>query len=220
MNWRDWLYIPKSDKIAIVGLAIAIVILLTIRFVVIKSSSSQEINITIPEDYKEWQAQLTEKKEDEKKIYAEKEEKYYAAYPPKMKAGETIELNSADTTQLKTIPGIGSGYANRIVNYRTALGGFYTIEQLGEVWGMDTYLYSQIVQYLTLNPKHDSIYINKDSFQDLLKHPYLTYKQVMVIEDIRTRKGAIRSLNRLELLDEFRRKDIDRLREYVNFRER
>ncbi len=37
---------------------------------------------------------------------------------------QIVELNSADTTLLKTLPGIGSGYAARIFNYRMKLGGF------------------------------------------------------------------------------------------------
>lgn len=218
MNWKDWLFIPKSDKIAIVSLSILIVILLGVHFTISKKPI-EENQITIPEDYIEWQAQLTEKKEEEKQTYFKEQKKYYNHYQPKMKIGETIELNSSDTTQLKTIPGIGSGYANRIVNYRNSLGGFAHIEQLEEVWGMDTYLYSQITPYLTLDPKHDSIYINLDDFKELLKHPYLNYKQVLVIDDIRSRKGAIKSLNRLQLLDEFKKKDIERLKEYISFKE-
>lgn len=218
MNWKDWLFIPKSDKIAIVSLSILIVILLGVHFT-ISQKPIEENQITIPEDYIEWQAQLTEKKEEEKQTYFEKHYNHYNHYQPKLKLGQTIELNSSDTTQLKTIPGIGSGYANRIVNYRNSLGGFAHIEQLEEVWGMDTYLYSQITPYLTLDPKHDSIYINLDDFKELLKHPYLNYKQVLVIDDIRSRKGAIKSLNRLQLLDEFKKKDIERLKEYISFKE-
>lgn len=48
-------------------------------------------------------------------------------YPP----GTIIDLNQADTTELKKIPGIGSRIARSIVNHRRLLGGFYQIEQLG-----------------------------------------------------------------------------------------
>ena len=50
-------------------------------------------------------------------------------YPP----GTIIDLNQADTTELKKIPGIGSRIARSIVNRRRLLGGFYQIEQLGEI---------------------------------------------------------------------------------------
>ena len=38
--------------------------------------------------------------------------------PPKLEEGQTINLNTADTTQLKMVPGIGSYFARQIVNYR------------------------------------------------------------------------------------------------------
>ena len=48
-----------------------------------------------------------------------------------------IFINSADTSELKKLKGIGSSYANRIVKYRNLLGGFYSIYQLKEVYGID-----------------------------------------------------------------------------------
>lgn len=218
MKWKDWLHIPQSDKIAIVALSVLIIVAFII-YIIISNQPKEKFDLSEPKDYTKWKSQLIENQEEEKEFYAKESKKYNKLYQPKMKIGESIELNSADTTQLKMIPGIGSGFANRIVNHRTALRGFIKMEQLEEVWGMDTYLYSQIVPYLTLKPHNDSIYINRESFEALLKHPYLNYKQVMVIDDIRTRKGAIRSLNRLALLDEFKKKDITRLKDYVSFKE-
>ena len=51
----------------------------------------------------------------------------------KYQPGTVISLNSADTTELKKIPGIGSVIARRIVNYRKRLGAFCRIEQLQEI---------------------------------------------------------------------------------------
>lgn len=218
MNLKDWLHIPKSDKIAIVSLAILIGIGLVIHLVV-SNRTKEKFVFETPSDYAEWQAQLTKKKEIERENYLQNREKYNRPYQPKMKEGKTIELNSADTLQLKMIPKIGSGYANRIVNYRNSLGGYLRMEQLEEVWGMDTYLYSEVVRYLTLEPKCDSLYINRLKFEELLKHPYLNYKQVMAIDDYRTRKGTIRSINRLQMFEEFKKKDIERLKDYISFSE-
>lgn len=44
-----------------------------------------------------------------------------------------IDLNRADTTELKKIPGIGIGIARAIVAYRNQLGGFYDVGQLQEL---------------------------------------------------------------------------------------
>ena len=44
-----------------------------------------------------------------------------------------VDLNKADTSILKRIPGIGSTLARMIVVYRQRLGGFYDVSQLQEV---------------------------------------------------------------------------------------
>lgn len=222
MNWKNWLYIPKGDKRAIACLLVVIIILSGINYYISKKKQADNkasIEINEAEDYKQWKSQLTEQKEEEQKSNYEEYKKSTPYYQPKIQTGETIELNTADTTALKTIPGIASGFAYRIVNYREALEGFASIEQLNEVWGIDAYLFSQIAPYFTLETGHNYLYINKDSFDKLLKHPYLDYKQVEVITDIRSRKGAIKSTKRLLLLDEFSNRDIDKLKPYLNFSE-
>lgn len=47
-----------------------------------------------------------------------------------------IDMNKADTTQLKYLTGVGSSLALRIVNYRDSIGGFQSIEQLLEIKGI------------------------------------------------------------------------------------
>ena len=60
------------------------------------------------------------------------------------KTDEMVELNSADTTRLKMLRGIGSGYAKMIVAYREKLGGFYKAEQLLEVYKFPDETYQKI----------------------------------------------------------------------------
>ena len=50
----------------------------------------------------------------------------------KLAEGQTLSLNTADTTAIKQIPGIGSYYARKIVNYRERMGGFVSTAQLAE----------------------------------------------------------------------------------------
>lgn len=47
--------------------------------------------------------------------------------PEKYPSGTLVDLNRADTTELKKIPGIGSGIARLIIGYRQRLGGFYNL---------------------------------------------------------------------------------------------
>lgn len=135
----------------------------------------------------------------------------------KLAEGETILLNESDTTDWKKIPGIGSTYASRIVKYRDLLGGFVTVDQLREVYGIDDELFAKIYPYLKVDGKYTKIAVNTLEFKELLRHPYLNYKQVKAIFDLRRRKGNVSSINELAMLNEFTAEDIERLNPYLEF---
>jgi DNA uptake protein ComE-like DNA-binding protein len=143
----------------------------------------------------------------------------HASYPAKEKLseGETISLNETDTTVWKKIPGIGSVYASRIVKYRDLLGGFVQVEQLLEVYGIDQELFSRIAVYIESDGNFRKIPVNRSEFRELLRHPYLNYKQVQAITGLRRRKGDISSIRELSMLDEFTTEDIFRLEPYLEF---
>lgn len=143
----------------------------------------------------------------------------YPRYPrvEKLSLGETISLNSADTTEWKKIPGIGTVYASRIVKYRERLGGFARKEQLLEVYGVDSELYARIAPYIEAEGSWRKVAVNQLEFKELLRHPYLSYKQVQAIVNLRHRKGRIDSLQELGMLDEFTSDDIYRLEPYLEF---
>ncbi len=130
-----------------------------------------------------------------------------------------IILNNSDTVDWKKIPGIGSIYASRIVKYRDLLGGFARVEQLLEVYGIDNELYSSIIPYIYIetNTNLRKVQVNKSEFREMLRHPYLNYKQVQAIINLRRRKGDIVSINELSMLDEFTTDDIYRLEPYLEF---
>lgn len=136
----------------------------------------------------------------------------------KLKAGETIFLNETDTTQWKKIPGIGSSYASRIVKYRDLLGGYVHKEQLMEVYGLDAELYSRIESYIVIDSNYTKLNINNLQFRSLLRHPYLSYKQVQAIMNLREQKGDIMMVEELAMLDEFTSEDIERLEPYLQFK--
>jgi competence protein ComEA len=61
-----------------------------------------------------------------------------------------IDLNAADTTELKRVYGIGSKLSARIVRYRESLGGFAHPGQVREVWGLDSTVVDELLRYATL----------------------------------------------------------------------
>ncbi|MEG1543227.1 MAG: helix-hairpin-helix domain-containing protein [Tannerellaceae bacterium] len=136
----------------------------------------------------------------------------------KYSAGTVLELNAADTTELKKVPGIGTAFANRIVKFRKLLGGFYTVEQLREVYGMDEERYQALLPWFRVDASLiKKLTVNQLPADSLRKHPYLDYRQASVIHRLRKQKGSIHDWSQLQLLEEFTDVDRARLAAYLSF---
>lgn len=132
----------------------------------------------------------------------------------KYPTGTVVHLNSADTTELKKIPGIGSAIARMIVGYRKQLGGFYEVEQLQDI-NLTT---DKIQDWFTVDERAiKRININKASIERLKAHPYINFYQAKAIIEFRKKKGRINSLKQFALYEEFTEKDFERLSHYIGF---
>lgn len=135
-------------------------------------------------------------------------------YPIKMVPGETVRLNIADTLALKHVPGIGSGFARRIVRYRQRLGGFYRVEQLREIDGFP----ESALSYFELGDVNlRKLDINRLTLEQLKAHPYIGFYRAKAITDYRRLHGSLQSLQQLRLLKEFSAQDIQRLEPYIQY---
>lgn len=130
----------------------------------------------------------------------------------KEKEIEIFEVNEADTTVWKSIPGIGSVYANRIVKFKDRLGGFYSLNQLYEVYGLDSNLIKDNMSYFLLDTaKINGLPINRLMTKELAKHPYINYKLANSIVNYRKQHGnykSVKDLNNLVLMDSLTLKKI------------
>lgn len=136
------------------------------------------------------------------------------AWTPKLKEGEQVALNMADTAELKRVPGIGSYFARQIVRYRQQLGGFVSKEQLAEIENFPT----AALPYLDLTGGSiQRMNLNKLSLNELKRHPYVSFYQARAITDYRRLHGQLHSLDELRLLPEFPPEAIRRLQPYVEF---
>ncbi len=109
-----------------------------------------------------------------------------------------FELNGADSIELLMIKGIGPVFSSRIIKYRNLLGAFYSIDQLWEVYGMDSLKYQSLKDVLTVDTTHiQKIDINTASFKKMISHPYLERKEVMSLIHYRDYAGKIIDLAEL-----------------------
>lgn len=132
----------------------------------------------------------------------------------KLQPGETVELSTADTVQLKKIPGIGRYHARRIVDYGQRLGGYVSKDQLLEIENFP----DEALPYITLTPhvfRH--VAVNQLSLNDLKRHPYINYYQARAIIDYRRKHGPVRRIDHLRLLPDFTPDDIRRIQPYISY---
>ena len=103
----------------------------------------------------------------------------------------SIDINTADTSAFISLPGIGSKLASRIVTFRDKLGGFYSVEQVGETYGLPDSTFQKIKQYLKLdNPSVKKININTATIDEMKAHPYIKFSIANPIIAFRNEHGA------------------------------
>lgn len=135
-------------------------------------------------------------------------------YIPKYEEGTIVDLNKADTSILKRIPGIGSTLARMIVVYRQRLGGFYDVSQLQEV----PHVGVELNKWFVVTPAGlHKIQVNSASLDKLRSHPYMDFYKAKAIMEYRRKRGKIKGLSQLSMFEEFTEKDLKRLSPYLTF---
>ena len=242
MKWRDLLYFSKGERQALT-LLLSLIATAWIAIILTDFSRTKVLPEDLVTDNMQQDTSLPitpngnppnpPRKENkfhtkENKVPSERNPKrirresnlHLPSYPKveKWPLGTVVELNSADTTTLKKVPGIGSVFAKRIIKYRELLGGFYSVEQLGEVYGIDEERYKSMKSWFSADLSAISqLPVNQLSAKELASHPYVSYKQARVIERQVRKKGKLQGWENLALLEEFTEYDRERLRHYFSF---
>ena len=240
MKWRDLLYFSKGERRALTLLLCLIVASWIILLLTdektdytpvnnnrlsepVKTAQNIPVNSPDPEKVKTSASGRKNNSSREKNKFHSGETKNTSerrTFPKteKYPVGTVVELNTADTTILKKVPGIGSTFARRIIKYRELLGGFFTVEQLREVYGLDEERYNAMKSWFSADMSLICpLEIHKISFKELCKHPYINYQQARIIEQLRKQKGKLSGWENLQLLEEFTETDKERLTPYLSF---
>lgn len=188
------------------------------------------------------------KKEDFRKIYSLNEEDYTRLEPyivfeqtvaageamrpatfsggsnpnvvPKFSAKGPLDINLASMEDWQRLPGIGEKRASQIVRFRESLGGFLTIDQLGEMYGLPDSVFQKIRPMLSLNLfEVQKINLNMASVEDLDKHPYISGKQAKIIVAYREQHGDFTSVDDLTKIAVFSdKKWLGKVRPYLDIK--
>lgn len=129
----------------------------------------------------------------------------------------SIEVNTADSAAFEELYGIGPYLASKIIKYRTSLGGFYRIDQVGEAYGMRDSTFGLIKKHLTVNPSLiNKININNVEYEELRKHPYIHAKIAHAIIIYRNLNGKYESLEQLKEIKQISTEQYERLIHYIS----
>lgn len=132
-----------------------------------------------------------------------------------------VELNAADSAALVSLPGIGPWYAARILEYREALGGFYSPEQLLEVRGFDGQRFAPLKDRICVDTSAiRTLRLDILPEDSLARHPYIGRSRARsIVRFLKVYEGrslAVEDLRRENVLDQA---SFERLRPYLKLPE-
>lgn len=110
-----------------------------------------------------------------------------------------FDINQADTSAFIALPGIGSKLSARIVNFREKLGGFYSVNQIGETYGLPDSTFQKLKPYFNVNSANiRKINVNTATKDELKSHPYIRWNLANAIVEYRSQHGNFKSMDDLK----------------------
>lgn len=169
-------------------------------------------------------------KEDVKKIYGLKASTWknisdyiYLPDSASFKKNDVIirafDINIVNSYRLKAVNMVGEELANRIINFRQKLGGFISIHQLDEIYGLSDPALKNIKSFAFVKEGFSPhlIKINHDDFETLSQHPYISDKLAEDIIRFREINSKIESKKVLENFKSIDKSNFERLIIYLDF---
>lgn len=149
--------------------------------------------------------------------------KPYLIFPEKVEPRTTseiypIELNSADSTTLRKVVGIGEKSVMHIIRYRELLGGYYSPTQISELEVVTTENFRKILPQIWCDSaKIKKININFASPNELKTHPYLSSRMLKRLIKQRELKGGWSTIE--EMIEDkiFTEDEAARIAPYLSF---
>jgi len=129
-----------------------------------------------------------------------------------------LELNRCDSSEIVVVPQFGSKRAQKLVEYRENLGGFYAFEQVKEIYILQNIDVEFLKKYFTLDVSLiRKININSATYKELTTHPYIDAYLAKLIINHRERKGNFISMEEVQKVTNAYQELADKLRHYIDF---
>lgn len=182
------------------------------------ASDFKKIYIVSDDDFKRLEPYIKIKSSVNQQSEKAENLNYTSKNSTSMRATVFVEINSADTTELKKLRGIGSYYARLIVDYRNKLGGFADINQLKEIKGIDDERFSMFSNQVKIDISDiNKLNINKLTSKELALHPYINSYVARGIEQYRNLEGKIENLQQLVKEKILTDKQAEKLKHYIEY---
>ena len=111
---------------------------------------------------------------------------------------ENLDINLADSAVWSRLPGISFRLACRIIHFRDRLGGFYSIDQVKETFGLPDSTFQLIRPFLRCGEMGvQKINLNIADLEVLQAHPYIRWKLAKEIIQYRAQHGGFKSIAEL-----------------------
>ncbi|MGM0581630.1 MAG: helix-hairpin-helix domain-containing protein [Bacteroidota bacterium] len=130
-----------------------------------------------------------------------------------------VDINNADSSQLQNIYGIGPAYSKRIIKYREFLGGYHSLQQLDEVYGLKQENLDSLKKYVFLKDKLKlrQLKVNQLEADSLVDHPYISYKEANLLVNYRKQHGEFKSVSDLLAIKILDSSWVKKVTPYISF---
>jgi DNA uptake protein ComE-like DNA-binding protein len=219
---KQWLGHDRKERRAATVLLIIIAVILAVRnFYPEKNIDIEDITeemSLLSEEHPGYSTAISPGQTASQARYAGTRVNYTKKQAGKSFSKNKIELNTCDSAELVALPGIGPVLSARILKFRNLLGGFASVAQLKEVYGLPPETFEMIKDRVTADTTRIlRIKINTAEYRDLSRFPYFEKYEISSILKYRNVEKKIKSLNELVENKLLTADKASRLRPYLRF---
>jgi len=144
--------------------------------------------------------------------------KPFLVFNKKKPVEKKLEINSASREEFMELKGIGEKLSERIIAYREKLGGFVSIDQIAEVYGLSAETFEKIKPKLRVDLSLvQKLNLNDLDVKTLAQHPYISFAMAKLIVNYREQHGPYEKVEDLLNSKGIEPQDVKKIEAYAIF---